>query len=576
MVKYTSKAFILIFFQATALLWAINFGYTQNLHVQALSEQVREHIQSRIDKELLLPNTAVEDEYTFITSMLSRFYARRNYLLAWFNDDGPLPQVDALVSTIREANREGLRPDEYNLGTIEDKLREVRQAQEMNTMLDPSKLISLDLLLTEVFLTYGSHLLDGRINPEKIEAAWYPNRYEVDLVLLLQTAIESNTIEKTLLSLIPQDQMYTRMQKALARYRKISARGGWNSVPDGLKLKKGDSGARVQALRARLITEGYVDPILSNNINIFDDKLEQAVSKYQYNHGLKADGVVGRDTLASLNIPVDERVRQIELNMERLRWLPRDLGKRHVFINIPNFELDFVENDKTIITMRAVVGKYSNPSPILSSEINHIVINPSWHVPPSIATSEILPLLRKDPSYLAKNNIKVYKIVDGNRREINPETVDWTQVSEKNFNYKFRQRPGSKNVLGRVKFIFPNPFDVYLHDTSSPELFIRTTRTFSHGCLRVEKPIELAEFLLQSDPEWTPDNIVSAINKRGEKTVWLIEPIPIHIAYLTAWVDDDGSIQFRNDIYGLDKVLDEAMNRRDKAIAVQQEQPKLY
>jgi len=568
MAKSTSKALIVIFVQTIALIWAYELGFAQDLNVQVLSEQVHKHLQNRIETEFVLPNTAIEDEYTYTTSMLSRFYGRRNYLPAWISNDGPLPQVDALIKTIREANHEGLMPDEYNLGKIEDKLREIRQRKDTNTPIDPSTLVSLDILLTEAFLTYGSHLLDGRVNPEKIEASWYPNRYEVDLVLLLQAALESNTVEESLRILIPEDQRYTRMRQALRRYRDIAARGGWDSVLDGPKIKKGDSGARIQALRARLITEGYLVPGLSKSREIFDDQLEQAISKYQDNHGLKVDGIVGRDTIASLNISVEERVRQMELNMERLRWLPKDLGKRYVLINIPNYQLEVVENGKPVMIMRAVVGKPSDPSPVLSSEITYLVLNPSWYVPSSIATSEILKELRTDPTYLAKNDIKVYKVADGTRQEINPDTVNWTQVSEKNFNYRFRQRPGSKNVLGRVKFIFPNPFDVYLHDTSSPELFAKFVRSFSHGCMRVEKPIELAEFLMRDDAEWTRENILSAIDKRSEKTVWLPEPIPVNVVYLTAWVDENGSIQFRNDIYGLDKVLNEALNQRDKALSI--------
>ena len=568
MAKSTSKALIVIFVQTIALIWAYELGFAQDLNVQVLSEQVHKHLQNRIETEFVLPNTAIEDEYTYTTSMLSRFYGRRNYLPAWISNDGPLPQVDALIKTIREANHEGLMPDEYNLGKIEDKLREIRQRKDTNTPIDPSTLVSLDILLTEAFLTYGSHLLDGRVNPEKIEASWYPNRYEVDLVLLLQAALESNTVEESLRILIPEDQRYTRMRQALRRYRDIAARGGWDSVLDGPKIKKGDSGARIQALRARLITEGYLVPGLSKSREIFDDQLEQAISKYQDNHGLKVDGIVGRDTIASLNISVEERVRQMELNMERLRWLPKDLGKRYVLINIPNYQLEVVENGKPVMIMRAVVGKPSDPSPVLSSEITYLVLNPSWYVPSSIATSEILKELRTDPTYLAKNDIKVYKVADGTRQEINPDIVNWTQVSEKNFNYRFRQRPGSKNVLGRVKFIFPNPFDVYLHDTSSPELFAKFVRSFSHGCMRVEKPIELAEFLMRDDAEWTRENILSAIDKRSEKTVWLPEPIPVNVVYLTAWVDENGSIQFRNDIYGLDKVLNEALNQRDKALSI--------
>jgi len=568
MTKSALKALILIFVQTIALTWAYELGFAQDLNVQVLSEQVREHLQNRIETEFVLPDTAIEDEYTYTTSMLSRFYGRRNYLPAWISNDGPLTQVDALIKTIREANQEGLMPDEYNLGKIEDKLREIRQRKDTNTPIDPFTLVILDILLTEAFLTYSSHLLDGRVNPEKIEASWYPNRYEVDLVLLLQAALESNTVEESLRILIPEDQRYTRMRQALRRYRDIAARGGWDSVLDGPKIKKGDSGARIQALRARLITEGYLVPGLSKSREIFDDQLEQAISKYQDNHGLKVDGIVGRDTIASLNISVEERVRQMELNMERLRWLPKDLGKRYVLINIPNYQLEVVENGKPVMIMRAVVGKPSDPSPVLSSEITYLVLNPSWYVPSSIATSEILKELRTDPTYLAKNDIKVYKVADGTRQEINPDTVNWTQVSEKNFNYRFRQRPGSKNVLGRVKFIFPNPFDVYLHDTSSPELFAKFVRSFSHGCMRVEKPIELAEFLMRDDAEWTRENILSAIDKRSEKTVWLPEPIPVNVVYLTAWVDENGSIQFRNDIYGLDKVLNEALNQRDKALSI--------
>ncbi|MGH7800437.1 MAG: L,D-transpeptidase family protein [Thermodesulfobacteriota bacterium] len=567
------KALILIFVQTIALCWAYELGFPQDLNVQVLSQQVREHLQNRIDKELLSQNTAIEDEYAFTTSRLSRFYGRRNYLPAWISNDRPLPQVDALIKTIREANREGLNPDDYNLGKIEDKLREIQKSKDTNTPIYPSTLVSLDILLTEAFLTYGSHLLDGRVNPEKIEASWYPNRYEVDLVLLLQAALGSNTVEESMHSLLPVDQGYKRMRQALRRYRDIAARGGWNSVPVGPKIKKGDSGTRIQALRARLITEGYLVPGLSKDRDIFDDLLEQAISKYQDNHGLKVDGIVGRDTIASLNVSVEDRVRQIELNMERMRWLPKELGKRYVLINIPNYQLEVVEDSKPLITMRAVVGKPSDPSPVLSSEITYLVLNPSWYVPSSIATSEILKELRTDPTYLAKNDIMVYKIVDGNRMGINPATVNWTQVSEKNFNYRFRQRPGSKNVLGRVKFIFPNPFDVYLHDTSSPELFAKFVRSFSHGCMRVEKPMELAEFLMRDDAEWTRENILSAINKRSEKTVWLPEPIPLHVAYLTAWVDENGSIQFRNDIYGLDKVLNGAWGQRDKALTSQQESP---
>jgi murein L,D-transpeptidase YcbB/YkuD len=326
-------------------------------------------------------------------------------------------------------------------------------------------------------------------------------------------------------------------------------------------MRKGDRGERVRVLRTRLIVGGDLGQELNNNGDSFDNALEQAVREFQRRHGLEVDGIVGPATLEALDVSVEERVRQIELNMERWRLLPQDLGQRYVLINIPNFELDVVENGKTVMSMRAVVGRPYRHTPVFSARMTYLVLSPYWNIPPGIAIEDVLPLIRKDPNYLAKHNIKVFQGWGAETKEINPKTVDWTRVSAKNFKYRFRQEPGPQNPLGRVKFMFPNEFNVYIHDTPSQELFTKTERCFSSGCIRIEKPIELAEYVLRGDPEWTREKILAEIEKWVEQVVHLPEPIPVHVLYWTAWVDENGTIQFRKDIYGSDERLNEALCR---------------
>jgi murein L,D-transpeptidase YcbB/YkuD len=470
--------------------------------------------------------------------------------------------VDALIKTIHEADFRGLKPSDYHLSKIEVILKEARKNQNEGKALVPGILIDLDLLLTDAFLIYSSHLLAGCINPETIYPEWSGGSCrEADLTKLLQTALDSNQIEETLKNLLPTQPEYIRLRQALARYRDIAAKGGWRIVPDGLKMQKGHRGVRVVKLRERLIAEESPDQELHNSSDLFDDDLEQTVREFQKRYGLKVDGIVGPQTLAALNVPVNERVRQIELNMERWRWLPQNFSQRYILVNIANFELDVFENGKTVMTMRVVVGKRYRRTPVFSGKMTYLVLSPYWYIPRSIAVQDILPMVHKDPDYLIKQNIKVFQGWGAETKEFSSKTIDWTKITDENFNYRFRQEPGPNNSLGRVKFIFPNKFNVYLHDTPHRELFAKSVRTFSSGCIRVEKPIELAEYLLRDSHEWTREDILAAIDKGIEKTVWLPEPIEVHLLYWTAWANEDGSIQFRNDIYGRDKLLDDALRK---------------
>jgi murein L,D-transpeptidase YcbB/YkuD len=290
--------------------------------------------------------------------------------------------------------------------------------------------------------------------------------------------------------------------------------------------------------------------------DFFDEATEQAVKNFQRRHNLTPNGIVTAETLAALNISADLRAKQIARNLERWRRLPRDLGHRYIAVNVPNFTLEVVENDRPVMDMKVVVGKMieDRSTPTFSAQMKYIVLNPYWNVPKTIAEKELFPLSRKNPQYFAKNNFTVTRIPTGEKQIPDPNAADGSMISVPTYQYRLRQGPGPKNALGRVKFMFPNDHSVYLHDTPSKELFNRTVRAFSHGCIRIEKPIELAAYVLHGSPKGTPEAIQATLKRRKEQTVWLPEPIPVHIQYWTAWVDDDGGLQFRNDIYGYDRL----------------------
>ncbi|HEX3033749.1 MAG TPA: L,D-transpeptidase family protein [Thermodesulfobacteriota bacterium] len=542
---------------AIALICPGSFALFENVGAETLSKQVRQYLRNRIDAPGTPQIILVEGEPIYSSAMLLHFYERRTFQPVWSDDKGPLPQADALTNEIRQADREGLRPNDYHLDKIETILNDVHKKQIEKKLLNPSELADLDLLLTDAFLTFSSHLLAGCTNPELFDSKRYTDPRESNLVLVLETALSSNKIEEVLRNLLPSNPAYTRLRQALMRYREIAATGGWHVVPYGSTIRAGDRGERVETLRTRLIAEGYLDQKPIRNKDLLDDDLEQAVRAFQKRHGLEVDGAVGPATLGALNVSAQERVRQIEIHMERWRLLPHNLGQRYVIVNVPSFQLYVVEDGQIIMTMNAVVGQLYWRTPVFSTKMTYLVLNPSWNIPRSIAIQEVVPIIRKNPGYLTEHKIRVFQGSGAKTQRIDPKTIDWSKVSARNFRYRFRQDPGPKNPLGRVKFMFPNEFNVYIHDTPSQELFSKTERCFSHGCIRIEKPIDLAEYVLRSDPRWTREKILSEIETGKEKVVPLPEPIPVYILYLTAWVDEEGTVQFRKDLYGHDRETNE-------------------
>ena len=517
-----------------------------------LSERVQRNIRLRIEVAQGPPQIKIGDELIYSSEVLPRFYEQREYMPAWSTDSGLSPQIPGLVAKITGAEGQCFMPDDYHLKKIASHMSEIKDRFETRKTVSAKKLAELDLLLTDAFLIYSAHLLEGRTNPTTRCAEWNAVCEEADLAVALQEALSSESLEATITDLLPKEPAYFSLCQKRSQYTDIMNQGGWPVVPDGPSLANGDRGERVPLIRKHLLITGDLPEDVAVDTLLFDESLEDAVKRFQKRHGMTADGKIGTQTLAAMNVPVDERIRQIEVNMERWRWCQRDFGERHILINIANFELDVYERDTRLITMRAIVGKPFRMTPVFSGKMTYLVINPSWNVPKTIAVEDILPEVIKDIGYLAQNNYRVLRGWSNSETEINPTTVDWTALNEDYFPYRFRQDPGPTNALGRIKFMFPNEYDVYIHDTPARHLFSNDSRDFSSGCIRIQKPIVLCEYVLDDSAKWSKKEILKAIDEEEERTVGLPRSIPVHLLYWTAWVTDDGLLHFRNDIYERD------------------------
>lgn len=536
-----------------------------------LAEEVSTHIGERIKTSEGSAKIICADDRSCKSSLMPKFYVERKFKPAWSDDFGPLISGEDFLEVIRNSYREGLRPEDYRLHAIETQLSGLYESILRGKTPDSKKLAELDLLLTDAFLLYASHMQYGRIDHRNVYPKWVIYQRSADLTAVLRDALASESIEETLAELAPFHPGYDGLKEKLISYQRIAENGGWPQIPRGPKMKKGLRGNRVAILRQRLSASGDLETVKENRVNIFDNDMEVAVKKFQKRHGLKIDGTVGRSTLEAMNIPIEKRIQQIALNMDRMRWLPDDLGERYVFVNIADFHLEVVEEDREVMTMKIIAGKHDWRSCVLSAKVTYLELNPYWKVPDSIAEKEILPQVKKNPEYLAGKKIKMFRDWNDQGKEIDPKTVDWSRIRKKNFPYKLRQEPGPGNPLGRIKFIFPNECEIYLHDTTTRHLFGRQRRDFSHGCIRIEKPMELATYLLKNKENWTRKKILAEIRKGKRQVVMLSSPFDVHIFYGTAWVDREGNLQFRNDIYHIDDVpYTPTTSRAQAATAVNQ------
>jgi murein L,D-transpeptidase YcbB/YkuD len=490
---------------------------------------------------------------------VGRYYRATAFEPAWTGPDGPTPQADSLLAVLREVPQDGLRPTDYHVSTIDSLARYLRGQRRTGRAMDARTRADFELLCTDAFLLYGAHLLGGRVDPVTVVSTWNLDRRQKNLVEHLRAAVDGGSIRATLYRLRPPQPEYDAFRRALARYRALARQGGWPTVPDGPALQEGMQAARVPLLRRRLRATGDLVADSPPDSLLFDDGLRQAVGRFQERHGLAIDGIVGPATRAAMNVPVAERLGQVEVNLERWRWLPRDLGTPHVLVNIADFWLRVVEDGRPALQMRVVVGTQYRQTPIFSDAISYLVFSPYWHVPRRIAVEDKLPAFQRDSSLVARLGFEVLEGWGSDTRTVDPATVEWDRLSPSTFPYRLRQRPGPANALGRVKFMLPNPYNVYLHDTPARSLFDETERLFSSGCIRVEHPVDLALYLLRLNGGWTRERVEEIMGRDAERAVVLRRKVPVHLLYWTAWMEDADTVHFRTDIYGRDEAVARAL-----------------
>ena len=490
-----------------------------------------------------------DDEGVRLWKLTRQFYQKRGDAFAWIEDRKPRREMDELIGVLQAADREGLDPALYNVATLTARRQEAGRGFLTTKGFDEAEAADLDVWLTYLYLRYASDLTNGLAGLSHADPKWKLRDKRTDPAPVLEKALAEHRVAASLQELTPPHPQYTQLRDALAKYREIARRGGWPAVPEEVKLKPGQRHPAVAAIAKRLAASGDFTGTLVEKNDEQDPEygleLQEAVKRFQRRHGLEPDAVVGRAVVAQMNVPADARVEQIALNLERWRWLPRDLGDRHILVNVPEYRLEVWEGSRVPLTMRVVVGKKDTPTPIFADDMTHVVFSPYWNVPPDIAKNETIPAALRDPAFLQRTSMEV---LDKSGNVVDPSSIDLDDVRD----YRFRQRPGSSNSLGLVKFMFPNQFNVYLHDTPADSLFARATRSFSHGCVRVEQPEQLARYVLSDKPEWTPERIAEAMQARTERTVKLTRPLPVYLGYWTARVSADGIVQFRDDLYGID------------------------
>ena len=508
---------------------------------------LRSAVQQRLGEK---QPSAVGDEAWQHTK---RLYTRFQQSPIWLEKGGlDKDRVEALTNALLNATSDGLRIDDYPLSDLARAVTAVRE----NKRPTAEQFADADVLLTAAYASLGEDLLVGQVDPKTVGQSWHIDARDENVDSALVRTLVKQPLDKAINAMRPNNEEYVALQKELVRFRDLVSKGGWKPIPGGKALKRGqsDSPERIAALRARLEAEGLESPAATSSpapasdsgasrsrtqassAAVFDDGLAAAVAQFQARHGINVDSALGKETVDALNVPAEYRLGQIAANLERHRWLPRSLGTRYIYVNVPAFQLKAFDKGEPVLEMKVIVGQEyeDKATPVFSDSMETVVFRPYWNVTPDIQAKEIEPKLASNPGYLDANDMEYWN--DGGARRI-------------------RQRPGPKNSLGFVKFLFPNDFNIYLHDTPNHELFDKDVRAFSHGCIRVEKPAELAQWVLG----WDASRVDQAMREGDDnKGVKLPKKIPVYITYSTAYVRD-GQLYFGNDLYHRDDELVKAM-----------------
>jgi murein L,D-transpeptidase YcbB/YkuD len=501
-----------------------------------------------------------------------KFYRERQFRLGWFKDHKLVPQAQTLLTVVAKAKDDGLNPYKYQDKDLPKLLAEFKTVQDTTRRNALER--QIDVALSGTYFTWASDYYRGVANPRDTKnEAWKVKRNKIKLDRALLTILRERESTYPYNNFAPLHPEYNNLKKALALLRARQQAGGWPVLPATTDLRPGQVTPLVGLLRQRLLgnetagpaapatAPGQALPVVNKEpaptaAEAYSPELVNAVKSFQRDAGLLPTGIVSGETLRQLNVPLATRINQVILNMERWRWLPKKFEPNYLLVNIPEYRLHVYEQGKEALTMRVIVGKTLNATPVFSDKLEYVVLSPYWNVPFSIIEKEMRPRLVANPrATLDRLDMEVVKGYGRRATVIDPTTVDWANVTPATFKYTLRRRPGPKNDLGEVKFIFPNSNDIYLHDTPHGELFSQTARNFSHGCVRVEEPVKLATYLLRDYPQWSQPAIEDTIAQRREKYITLKEKLPVYLVYLTAWADANGHVHFRNDIYGHDKML---------------------
>lgn len=489
-----------------------------------------------------------------------QFYAHRNFDPIW-SEEGRLTELAyEFRFELRQSLYDGLQPATYHLALIDSYVATVEKREAAKEGLVPKELAELELLMTDAFFALAEDLDLGIVNPEGLAAKWSipRKRKALEYDSLLTQAWRTAELRSQLALLYPKTPSYSK-GKLLFRQLEERAKGkeiNWKPIKTDRMLRPGESNATLLQVRERLAFWGYLEALGRTDPKIYDSLLVRQVLAFQAERGIKADGVLGYATLKALNESPAQLMDKIKVNLERMRWIPEHFFKGEaILVNVPSFELVYHKGADTLFTTKVIVGTLKHQTPVFTAPLSYLVFSPYWNIPPSIAKNETLPAIRKNANYLQRNNMEV---VNTAGQPLTSSQVNW---NAKPFPYLIRQKPGESNALGQVKFMFPNPNNVYLHDTPAKQLFDQDLRAFSHGCIRMAQPRDFAELLLKNSEEWTSEKVGLAMGQDKEKIVNLPYKIPVGIVYFTFWTEANGKPRFFVDIYKRDAEVLELLSR---------------
>jgi L,D-transpeptidase YcbB len=563
------------------LLAASLSGCAHGLFGSSLKSKVSNRLEQRFAASAFPEGVLLKDE-------LARQYRAIVYTPVWMASGGIGEQAQELLRALETAPGEGFRIEDYHIAEMQKLLAETRSftPEQVESDIAVDRFATLEMMLSDAFILYERDLFKGRVDPRVGDPEWFVKDGKLDLISQSLISLEREGSPTPILREVTlESRAYIKLKEMLARYQAIAQAGGWPVIHGWSarhrrpKVRPGErDDLRVPMLRKRLAITGDLvvaePPALassgrvpaeivgppSNDDGLMDSQLVKGLQNFQIRHGLEPDGVLGGETLSELNVPVDRRLHQIEANLERLRWLPRPLGSRYIMVNITDFSLQVFEKDQQRVTMKVVVGQEARRTPSFSSPLRKMVINPNWFVPHKLASKDLLPLFKKDPESLVRKGFRVFQRKRSGMQLLDPLKIDWAKVTEEKFPYEVIQSPGPYNSLGEIKFMPPNPFAIYLHGTPRKELFKKRVRAASSGCIRIEDPIDLAEYAMKGAVGWDRESLIKEILRGTNRSVQLPRKFPLYLLYFTAWVDSNDQMNFRRDIYGRDAVLDASLH----------------